>query len=82
MSAKIKIKTKQGKEFSEYTTIPKGEPIQKPLKKDEIIAKFRDNTDFSQIVSKDSSEKALQLLDMFEKLDNIDEVVKLLVMNK
>jgi 2-methylcitrate dehydratase PrpD len=79
LSAKLEVKMKDGRVFSEYTDTPLGDPQTNPLSKDEIKDKYRANVDFSQTVSRDNAEKVLELLANLEKLDNVNKIVKLLV---
>ena len=79
LSAKLEIKMKDGRQFSEFTDTPKGDPTYNPMSKEDILAKFRDNVAFSQTVSRDNAEKVLELLENLEELDNVDRITKLLV---
>ena len=79
LSAKLEVKMKDGQIFSEFTDTPKGDQQNNPLSKDEIKDKFRANVDFSQTVSLDNAEKVLELLANLEELDNVNKIVKLLV---
>ena len=51
----------------------------KPLSKKEIETKFRDNVAFSKTISRDNAEKVLEMLNNIEKIDNVNKLVKLLV---
>jgi len=79
LSAELKVKMKDGREFSEFTDTHKGHPVTNPMSKDEIIAKFRANVDFSQTVSKENAEKLLKLLEKLEELDSVNKMVELLL---
>jgi len=59
----VKVKLKNGEEFSESTQTPKGDPVNNPMSKDEIIAKFMANVDFAGTLSKQKTERILALLD-------------------
>ena len=78
LKCKIEVKMKDGREFSEFTDIPKGDPVSNPMSKEEIIAKFWVNVDFSKMVPQKNAEKLLSLLEKLEDLDNIDKMVGLL----
>lgn len=78
LSAKVEVKKKDGRVFSEFTNTPKGDPISNPMSRDEIIAKFWTNVDFSQMVSKDNAEKLLKLLERLEEVDSVNEIVRTL----
>jgi 2-methylcitrate dehydratase PrpD len=77
LSAELKVKMKDGREFSEFTDTPKGNP-QNPMTKDEIKDKFRANMEYSGAVSRDNAEKVLKLLENLDELDSVGSVVKLL----
>jgi 2-methylcitrate dehydratase PrpD len=79
LSARLDIKMKDRQEFSELVDAPKGHPFGSPLSRDEINDKFRANISFSQMVTTDNAEKALELLEKLEALDNINRVAELLV---
>jgi 2-methylcitrate dehydratase PrpD len=79
LSAELKVKMNDGREFSEFTDTPKAYPFNSPLSKDEINDKFRSNVEFSQTINQDNAEKALELLENLEQLDDVDRLVKLLV---
>ncbi|HEY77906.1 MAG TPA: MmgE/PrpD family protein [Dehalococcoidia bacterium] len=79
LSAKLEVRMKDGQIFSEFTDTPKGDQQNNPLSTDEIKDKYRANVDFSQTVSRDNAEKALELLANLETLDSVNKIVKLLV---
>jgi 2-methylcitrate dehydratase PrpD len=79
LSAKLEVRMKDGRTFSEFTDTPKGDQQNNPLSTDEIKDKFRANIDFSQTVSRDNAEKVLELLANLEELDSVNKIVKLLV---
>jgi 2-methylcitrate dehydratase PrpD len=79
LSAKLEVKMKDGRVFSEFTDTPRGDPQKNPLSKDEIKDKYRANVDFSKTVSQDNAEKVLELLANLEELDSVNKIVKLLV---
>jgi 2-methylcitrate dehydratase PrpD len=78
-SAELKIIMKDGKEFSEFTDAPKGHSAKNPMSKDEIIAKFWANVEFSQTLPKKNADRLLELLEKLEELDHVDRIVQLLV---
>ena len=79
LGAGLKVKMKDGREFSESVDTSKGYPFDSPLSKDEIKDKFRANIGFSQAVTRDNAEAALKLLEDLEQLDDVNRLVKLLV---
>lgn len=78
-SAAIKIIMNDGREFSEFTDAPKGHSVRNPMSKEEIIAKFWANVEFSQTVTDENAGRLLKLLEKLEELDQVDRIIKLLV---
>ncbi len=76
--AKIKAIMKDGREVTESCEVAKGDP-KNPLSKDEIIAKFWTNVEFSQTVTREKAEALLTLLEGLEELDSVNRIVPLLV---
>jgi hypothetical protein len=70
---------KDGRQFSEFTDSPKGNSVNNPISKDEIIAKFWANVEFSQTVTRKNADRLLKLLGNLEELDQVDRIIKLLV---
>jgi 2-methylcitrate dehydratase PrpD len=79
LTNRVTVKMKDGQEFSEFTNSPKGDSVKNPMMKEEIIAKFWANVDFSKTVTKKNAEKLLGLLEKLEGLDNVNKIVGLLV---
>jgi 2-methylcitrate dehydratase PrpD len=78
-SSRVTVNMKDGQVFSACVDCAKGNPLLKPLSKKEIEGKFRDNTAFSKTISRDNAEKVLEMLNNIEKIDNVNKLVKLLV---
>jgi 2-methylcitrate dehydratase PrpD len=78
-AARLKIKMLGGNEYSSYTEVAKGHPLQKPMSKNEIEDKFRANVTFSNTISPSNSERLLELLNNLEQLENMDSILRLLV---
>jgi 2-methylcitrate dehydratase PrpD len=79
-SAAVKVILKDGREFTEATETAKGDQLKNPISKQELIAKFWVNVDFSKTVSRANAEKVLSLIDHLEDLDNVNRIVQLLVL--
>jgi len=79
LSAKLKVKMKDGRGFSEFNDAPKGDPVRNPMSRDEIADKFRANVGFSRTVTRDNAQKVLDLLENLEELDSVNKIVALLV---
>ena len=79
LAAEVKVRMKDGREFYARVDFAKGNPIEKPLTKEEIEEKFRTNVAFSKTISNKNAEAALHLLKELEQIDDITRVVQLLV---
>ena len=77
--SRVKVKMKSGQEYATSVAIPKADPIHSPLSDEEIKDKFRENVAFSNLVSKNSSEEALKMLDNLEEVSDVERITKLLV---
>ena len=78
-SAKLKVILKDGSEFTESCEVAKGDPLRNPISKDDLLAKFWTNVEFSQTVTREKAEALLTLLEKLEDLDSINKIVPLLV---
>jgi 2-methylcitrate dehydratase PrpD len=78
LGAGVKIRTKQGGEYETRVDMPKGHGVLTPLTPAEKKAKFLDNVRFSNTISKDRAEKALELLEDLERVDNVKKIFDLL----
>lgn len=78
-TAELTVRMKDGREFYAHVDSSKGDPIEKPLTKEEIEEKFRTNVAFSKTVSNENAEAALDLLKNLEQIDDITKVVQLLI---
>ena len=75
----VRVNLKDGREFSARVKAPKGNPLFRPLTMDEIIEKFNNNVSFSQTISKQNAEKALDMINNLEKVEDTGELIALLV---
>ena len=78
-ATRVTVQMKDGREFSVYEEMAKGNALKKQLSKEEIEEKFRGNVAFSNTVSKHNAELALDMLNNLEEVDDITRLVKLLV---
>ena len=62
---------KEGGEYETRVDMPKGNGTFTPLTTAEKRAKFFDNVGFSNTISLDKAEKALDLLERLEEVDNV-----------
>ena len=81
MGIEVKVRMKDGREFSEVGA-PRRDWVQKPTPKEEILAKFWHQVEFSRTVSKKNAEKLLALLNGLEQVDNVSRIVELMVKPK
>jgi 2-methylcitrate dehydratase PrpD len=82
LGAGVTIKMKQGGEYEKTVDMPKGNGVLTPLTPAEKRAKFFDNVAFSKMLSLDKAEKALNLLERIEEVDNVAKVIRLLVAHR
>jgi 2-methylcitrate dehydratase PrpD len=75
----LEVKTKDGKRFSVHMDNPKGDGIPNPLSGEEIKDKFRTNVSFSGVVAKESAEKALDMLERLDEVEDVKRIVHLIV---
>jgi 2-methylcitrate dehydratase PrpD len=73
--ARMTATLKDGRKLTESCNYVKGDPQHNPMTRDDILAKFWTNVDFSKKISK---KKATELLGMLEKLEKLDSVRKLI----
>jgi len=76
---KLQIIMKDGRELTESVDVPKGDQIGNPMSKDEIIAKFWTNVEFSRTITRENAGKLLAILEKLENLDSVNRIVPLLV---
>ena len=78
-STRLKATMKDGKEIIESSDYAKGDRLENPMSKDEIIAKFWTNVEFSKTFNSENAGKILALLNNLEELDSVKKIVQLLV---
>ena len=78
-AARLAVTLKDGREFTDSCDVAKGDPRHNPMSKDEIIAKFWTNIEFSAKISKQKATKLLQMLQNLEELDSARKLIPLLV---
>ncbi|MFH1757928.1 MAG: MmgE/PrpD family protein, partial [Pseudomonadota bacterium] len=74
-SAKVTIKTKEGKEYHKQINLHKGCP-QNPFTKEELLEKFRSLA--SVVLPKPRVPKIIEAVENLEKLDSIRKLTALL----
>jgi 2-methylcitrate dehydratase PrpD len=78
-SARLKLVMKDGRELTEYCEVARGDPRYNPLSRDEVIAKFWTNVDFSRKISRKKATELLRMLEKLEELDSVKRLIPLLV---
>ncbi|MFC1819646.1 MmgE/PrpD family protein [Thermodesulfobacteriota bacterium] len=77
MGIKLTVIMKDGKEHTESGT-PNREWTKKPTPREEIVAKFWHQVDFSRTVSRKNARKVLDLVENIEEVENVYKIVELL----
>jgi 2-methylcitrate dehydratase PrpD len=77
-AARLSVNLKDGRTLTEECEVVRGDPTN-PLSEEEIVAKFRNNVEFSGTITAEKAEKLLDLLERVEDLDSVSRVVSLLV---
>jgi 2-methylcitrate dehydratase PrpD len=75
----VKVKMMDGSELTEFASTGKGDPIDSPLSKEEIVAKFMAQVDFSNTITRDNAGKLLEQIEQIENLSNLNKIFSLLV---
>jgi len=74
-SAKVSIKTKDGKEYHRQVNLHKGSP-QNPFTREELLEKFRSLA--SLLLSRARVEKIIETVEKLEKLDSMGKLARLM----
>jgi 2-methylcitrate dehydratase PrpD len=77
-AARVTATLKDGRQFTESCDIARGNPLN-PLSREEIIDKFWTNVDFCGRISKQKATELLQMLQNLEELDSVRKLIPLLV---
>jgi len=81
LGIRLTVKMKNGKEYSESGT-PNREWTTRPRPREEIVAKFWHQVDFSKTVSRKNAKKLIGLIDRLEKVGDVNKLVDLLIARK
>jgi 2-methylcitrate dehydratase PrpD len=79
LCATVRLKMKDGQEFTEHVNVPKGNELEHPLTREEKREKFRVNASFCGKVKMKNAEKALDMIEKLEDVKDIREIVALLI---
>ena len=76
----VRVKMVNGKEYASTFTHPgrRGTPAY-PLSKKELYEKFWNNINFIETVPERNAEKALDMLENLEQVDDVSKIIKLLI---
>jgi 2-methylcitrate dehydratase PrpD len=77
--ARVKVTLQDGREFTEEARFAKGDRTRNPISKEELLAKFWLNVDYSRTIAAENAQRMLNLLENLEELDNVNRLVQLLV---
>ena len=77
-SGRVKVIMKDGQEYDVFTEIARGDP-RRPVSREDLLAKFRGNIQFSNTVSIENGEKILEIVEDLEDLNNVQKLVDLLI---
>jgi 2-methylcitrate dehydratase PrpD len=77
--ARVNVTLRDGRKLTETVTKVKGDPLDNPMSKDDIIAKFRTNVEFSGRISEQKASKLLETLLNLDKLDSVRKMIPLMV---
>jgi len=76
--ARLKLIMKDGRELTESQEIARGDPLN-PLSKDDILAKFWTNIEFSGRISREKATEFLKTVENLEELESVRRLIPLLV---
>ena len=74
----LEVQLMDGRNLVEYVPVALGEPAN-PLSREQLVAKFMTQVDFSRLVERADAEKLVALLDRLEDVDDVTRIVELAV---
>ena len=77
--ARLTVKMKDGREFQSFVDGPRGSPLAKPITRNEIEVKFKNNLAFTKNFFKTKAEEILEMIYNLEKVDDISQLMSLLI---
>jgi 2-methylcitrate dehydratase PrpD len=75
VSARVEVITQTGETYTKFIDIPRGDP-RNPLTREEVEEKFK--TQASYVLNEEDIFKSIEIINNFEKLDNISELMVVL----
>lgn len=77
-SANVEVITKDGASYSKYVVAPKGNYVEDPLTREELLAKYYTNMEYSGLVSREQADRIVEAVEHFEDFEDINDFVALL----
>jgi 2-methylcitrate dehydratase PrpD len=77
-AAEVTVRLKDGSTHSARVIAPKGNPLFRPFTTEDIVAKFNRNIAFSQTVSPQKANLALEMINHLEKIADTSDLVALI----
>jgi 2-methylcitrate dehydratase PrpD len=74
----LEVIMQDGRTYCEYVRMASGEPA-KPMTRDDLVAKFKQQFQFSQLISLGNVELLISKLENLEEVQNVREIVELAV---
>ncbi len=74
----LKVKLKDGTEYTSEASFAKADPVLDPLSNEEVKQKFINNVAFSQTISEVNAERILNLVENLEEVEKISDLIKLM----
>jgi 2-methylcitrate dehydratase PrpD len=78
VGVEVEVVMKDGQRYTEYVKTASGEPST-PMTRDDLVAKFMEQVEFSQMISRPNAEKLVELLEKLDQVDDIRKIVALAV---
>ncbi|OGO32559.1 MAG: hypothetical protein A2Z29_04130 [Chloroflexi bacterium RBG_16_56_11] len=78
-AARMTVTLRDGRQLTESCEVAKGDPRYNPMSRDDILAKFWTNVEFSGKISRPKATRLLERLEKLEELDSVRKLVPLLV---
>lgn len=72
----LEVVMKDGRRLSEYVRMAYGDPSN-PISRDDLIAKFMEQVEFSRLVNKKDAQRLIGVLDELEEVDNVKTITDL-----
>jgi 2-methylcitrate dehydratase PrpD len=74
----LEVRMKDGRKYADYLLMAVGDPSN-PLPREDLIAKFMNQVEFSRKVTRRNADKIIEMVDRLEEIDNIQKIIDLAV---